>query len=311
VSQNTRVALLPVASLVLSAVYLIFWVVAMAHLYSVGDVKFDKDSFTNSFVYHGYTYYMLWYFLFSLFWVVSFLISFEEFMIAAMTCQWYFSGQGEAMSDKPGEANVGLAFRWAAYYHCGSIAFGSFCIALVTMIRVVFEYITMQYEKVGNKENPVYKCLKCCIRCMLWCLDKYVKFISENAYIQIALRSKSFCTSAWESFYLVIRHAGRFGAAEMIGVIMSLIGKASIMATSAWLTIVVIKGSYPEVSQPLVPAIIVSIVAYVIGSIFLSVFSFSANTILHCFIADEDCGVKGNTPKSLEPFLEFNDNNNK
>merc|ERR1711957_688369 len=127
---------------------------------------------------------------------------------------------------------------------------------------------------VGNKENPVYKCLKCCIRCMLWCLDKYVKFISENAYIQIALRSKSFCTSAWESF-------------------------------------VVIKGSYPEVSQPLVPAIIVSIVAYVIGSIFLSVFSFSANTILHCFIADEDCGVKGNTPKSLEPFLEFNDNNNK
>lgn len=82
-----------------------------------------------------------------------------------------------------------MSFKWAAWYHCGSIAFGSFIIALVTFIRVVFEYLNKKYEAMGNKDNMVYKAVSCCMRCVLWCLDKYVKFITKNAYIQIALHS--------------------------------------------------------------------------------------------------------------------------
>jgi len=221
-----------------------------------------------------------------------------------LTTMWYFSGKGEEMSDVPGEgADIKRAIAWASWWHLGSIAFGSFIIAVVSMLRFVFEYYVKQAEQ--YKENPVFKCMVCCTRCLLWCLDTYVKFISKNAYIQVALRSKNFCASAWESFYLMVRHAGRFGSATMIGMIMMMVGKACICGTSAWLTLLVVRETYPKVQQPLLPAVVVAVMAYVVASIFLSIYTFSCTAILHCFLLDEDTGGSKFTPKSLQPFLDM------
>jgi choline transporter-like protein 2/4/5 len=96
---------------------------------------------------------------------------------------WYFSGAGTSMADAPGEVSLFKAVGWGMWYHCGSIAMGSFLIALITFIRIVFEYIVYQYEKMGQKDNCLFKTITCCIRCILYCLDKYVKFITKNAYI--------------------------------------------------------------------------------------------------------------------------------
>jgi len=48
-------------------------------------------------------------------------------------------------------------------------------------------------------------------------------------------------------------------------------------------------------------------VAYLVGSLFLSIFSFACTAILHCFILDEDTGGSDFTPDSLQPFLDMND----
>ena len=310
VSQNLRIVVLPVIAYALSMIFMVYWVVTAIYLFSVGTPVWAADSFIADIERKKEFEYMGWYFLFGLFWGIAFLISTQQFMIGSLSCMWYFSGQGAEMSDQPGEVSVFMAFKWASWYHCGSIAFGSFIIALVTFIRVVFEYLNKKYEAMGNKDNAVYKAVSCCMRCVLWCLDKYVKFISKNAYIQIALHSKAFCTSAWASFWLILRHAGRFGAAEMIGFIMMILGKATIMGTSAWATMAYIKYAYPAVQQPIVPAAIIAAVAYLVGSLFLSVFSFSCTAILHSFLLDEDTGGSLHSPKSLEPFLTYNDERN-
>jgi hypothetical protein len=253
------------------------------------------------------TEYLFWAYFFGLLWVIAFIICVQQFMIAAGTCMWYFTGQGEKMSDSPYDVSFTKAFSWAMWYHCGSIAMGSFLIALITFIRVIFEYIIYQYEKVGNKENPVYKCFKCYIRYVLWCLDKYVKFITKNAFIQIALQSTNFCSAAWTSFYLIIRHAGRFSAAALTGWIMMMLGKGTIMGASTYLTFLLVKEVNPEVQQPLIPAAVILLVSYMVGSMFLSIFSFACTAILHCFILDEDTGGSEMTPESLQPFLDMND----
>jgi hypothetical protein len=51
-------------------------------------------------------------------------------------------------------------------------------------------------------------------------------------------------------------------------------------------------------------------VAYVVGSLFLSIFSFSCTAILHCFIMAEDSGCEIASPESLKPFLDLNDEKN-
>jgi hypothetical protein len=167
-------------------------------------------------------------------------------MIAAMTCMWYFSGQGSSTSDQPGTVSILKSIKWGIWYHLGSIAFGSFIIALITMIRVVFEYLVKQYEA-ANKENIMAKAVFCCIRCVLYCLDKYVKFITKNAYIQIALHSNNFCSSAWTSFYLIVRHAGRFSSAGIVGWIMMILGKGTIMAFAGWFTLLIVYYQFPLV----------------------------------------------------------------
>ena len=60
----------------------------------------------------------------------------------------------------------------------------------------------------------------------------------------------------------------------------------------------------------MVPAVIIGIVAYLIGSLFLSIFSFSCTAILHCFLLDEDTGGSQVTPNSLKGFLDYTDKQN-
>jgi len=64
----------------------------------------------------------------------------------------------------------------------GSLAFGALLIAIVTMLRVVFEYFAKKAEKMSG-DNVIVKAVLCYVRCMIWCLDKCVKFITENAYV--------------------------------------------------------------------------------------------------------------------------------
>lgn len=200
------------------------------------------------------------------------------------------------------------AIGWGMWYHLGSVSFGAFLIALITFIRIIFEYMAKKHEAIAGKDNVVVKAITCCMRCVLWCLDKYVKFITKNAFIQIAINSMNFCGAAWESFYLVIRHAGRFGSAGMIGFIMMLLGKGVIMGASAWITFLLTKYQFKEVQQPFIPALFVGLFSYLVGSLFLSIFSFSCTAILHCFITDEDRGGrKDRTPESLQKFIDIKD----
>ena len=145
---------------------------------------------------------------------------------------------------------------------------------------------------------------------MLYLLDKYVKFITKNAFIQIALKNNSFCTAALAAFFLILRNAGRFGSAGIIGWIIMMLGKGTIMGASAFLTIVIVQAKFPEVQQPFVPAIIIALVAYIVGSLFLSIFSFSSTAILHCFLLDEELGDGKNTPDSLASFIDETDKAN-
>lgn len=83
-----------------------------------------------------------------------------------------------------------------------------------------------------------------------------------------------------------------------------MLGKGTIMGVTAYATIIYIKEAYPMVSQPFIPAIMVSLVAYLVASLFLSIFSFSATAILHCFIMGEDSGGNFIAPKGLQTFID-------
>ena len=182
------------------------------------------------------------------------------------------------------------------------------------MIKLAFEYLRRKYEKMV-KDNTLLKCLICCLRCCIWCLDSCVKFITKNAYIQVALTSESFCASALMTFWLIVRNAARFSMVSTIGSMLMFIGKGVIIVLSGWIGYLIIMNAEPlkdRVNSPIFPVIIIVFIAYLLASVFLSVFSFSATTILHCFIIDSELSAKAgrspqHTPESLKKFIEIND----
>lgn len=141
---------------------------------------------------------------------------------------------------------------------------------------------------------------------LLWCLEKCIKYITKNAYIQVAITSENFCTSAWNAFTLMIKHAARFGWGNSVGALMVFFGCTGIGALCAFSAyIFVTQTSYFEVSSPIPPALIVGFIAVFIAWGFLSIFSFASDALLQSFLLDEELRFAGkNRPVEFAEFAE-------
>lgn len=251
---------------------------------------------------------MFWIFMFGFFWIMAFIIAILQFTVASTVALWYFN----AGSDAGDSVSVCKGVYWAFRYHLGSLAFGSLLIAIVTMIKVLFEYFAKKYEKAAP-ENPITKALICYVRCMIWCLDACVKFISENAYIQTAINGTNFCTGAKKAFFMIIGNPGTFTAMNIVGWIMTAIGKGVIVGLSVYITMVLAEMNVltttegAKIQQPFVPSFVVLLVAYLVASFFISIFDFACLTILQCFITCKEVSSSGGAsiqaPESLRAYL--------
>lgn len=192
-------------------------------------------------------------------------------------------------------------------YHFGSIAFGAFLIALVQFIRIIFEYYRKQMEK-ANKDNKLVKTLLCVTSYLLDCLERFIKFISKNAYIQIALTGKNFCAAAWNAFLLIMKNAIRFGTANSIGFIFNVLGRVFITAANALVVYAALHYYEPYIGLAknwIGPCIVAAFQGFIIGSMFMSVFSFSSDTILQSFLVDEEMKrPDGMRPAIMNQFIE-------
>ena len=177
---------------------------------------------------------MFWFFLFGFFWIVAYFIAVMQFVIASVCALWYFTYQN---SDSPAaHTAINRSVKWALRTHAGSLAFGALLIAIVTMLKLVFEFFAKQQEKITST-NPVAKAAIWCIRYCIMCLDKCAKFVSENAYVQVAVGGFSFCDGAKNAFFMLTRNPGTYMATTIAGWLMTAIGKGTIMGMSTYIAL--------------------------------------------------------------------------
>jgi hypothetical protein len=168
---------------------------------------------------------MLWGSLFLFFWFSAFLIAAAQYVLIVAVCSWYFTTN----SDKRGDFSVMRGYWWLIRYNLGSVLFGSFLIAVICMIRAVFEYIDSKMKNMNaNAGVAAVQYLMNCVRCALDCCHRFVKYINENAYCQVVLTGESFCTAAVNGFLLIMKHSATFMFTRGIGGIFNLLGKLTI-----------------------------------------------------------------------------------
>lgn len=168
----------------------------------------------------------LYYFIFATLWCNALIQAVGIFVIACCVCLWYYNHGANSELDSP----VTRSFKMAIRYHFGSLAFGSFILAVVNMLQLIVELFRKQAEKAGGDHNKCLECLFSCLRCCLQCVERIVQFINETAYIQIALRGKNFCYAAKDGFDIVWSNGMRYLVVAGVGAIIMFIGRITIAA---------------------------------------------------------------------------------
>ncbi|CAI2387634.1 unnamed protein product [Moneuplotes crassus] len=310
ITDTKRILLVPIIGFVFVIIFYLLWVSVAIHIYTIGDISSTGGStgqgrrveWENSTR-------RVWYFhIFGLFWMNSFIDAFIGFIIIVAAATWYFSHG----TDREGSAETYKGFKWIFRYHLGSLALGSLIIAIAELIKWTFEYVRKRLEN-ANPTNAALKFFLCLVSYCISCLNRIIKFITKNAYIQVALTSKHFCLSAFNAFILILRNAARFTFVEWIAFMFNILGKILIVTLTCLISYIILElwtGINKDLSSYLGPILMIAVISYLIAMVFFSVFSIAGNTILQCFILDYEIsnsmgrGSAGHQPPALRKFIK-------
>jgi len=114
------------------------------------------------------------------FWTTQFIVSIGQLVVALAVSVWYFTRDRK----KIGNYTFIKSFCLVSIYHLGTAAFGSLIMAIIKTIRVVLTYIQKRATKSKLRlANVILRVLAC----LLWCLEKCLKFVNKQAYIQTGM----------------------------------------------------------------------------------------------------------------------------
>lgn len=167
-------------------VFLTVWVLEALGYYSMGDpVSQDKQWPFAHFKSTNFVKAIIIIHIFHLFWFVCFLIETNDFIVAGAATSWYYQ------RESPFSESVGRYRR----FHIGSVAMGSFLMALFGFLRFMYELLTPEKtEEAGCMASWKKFCDCCCLLCVSYLFNCF----NSGAYTFIHLSGDGYCASAME-----------------------------------------------------------------------------------------------------------------
>uniref|UniRef100_A0A8C7CTQ6 Choline transporter-like protein n=1 Tax=Oncorhynchus kisutch TaxID=8019 RepID=A0A8C7CTQ6_ONCKI len=320
----------PIITFVLLAICIAYWAVIAVFLASSGDAVYkvmstqDKCMYANltcdpetnvtmvcpgsqctfafyggESLYHHYIFVLQLCNLLVFLWLVNFTIALGQCTLAGAFASYYWALRKP--QDIP-SCPLFSSFSRAVRYHTGSLAFGSLILAFVQMFRIVLEYLD---HKLKGAHNAFARFLICCLKCCFWCLEHFIKFMNRNAYIMMAIYGKSFCTSAKDAFFLLMRNVVRVAVLDKVTDFLLFLGKVLISGSVGVLAfffftrkIPVIQEEVPSLNYYWVPLLTVIFGSYLIAHGFFNVYAMCVDTLFLCFCED----LERNDGSPLKPF---------
>uniref|UniRef100_A0A1A7XGG3 Choline transporter-like protein n=1 Tax=Iconisemion striatum TaxID=60296 RepID=A0A1A7XGG3_9TELE len=286
---------------------MLFWVYWIAVLLFLGTSGTPVSNSTTMVHYEmqGPLQYMVWYHAVGLIWISEFILAFQQMTIAGAVVTYYFTRNKSQLPVTP----IISAMVRTVRYHLGTIAKGSFIITLVKIPRLILTYIHTQLK---GKENACARCmLKACV-CCLWCLEKCLAYLNQNAYTATAINGTNFCSSAADAFVILVENVLRVAAINTVGDFVLFLGKILIVSCTAFAGILALNYQR-EYTVWVLPLIIVCLFAFLVAHCFLSVFENVVDVLFLCFAVDTkyNDGSPGHEYYMDKALMEFVENSKK
>ncbi|XP_041074919.1 choline transporter-like protein 1 isoform X2 [Polyodon spathula] len=274
-----------------------YWVMVLLFLATTGDPVKNEQGFVE-FKMSGPLQYMSWYHFVGLIWISEFILACQQMTVAGAVVTYYFT-RDKASLTLPILSSVFRLVR----YHIGTVAKGSFIITLVKIPRLILMYIHSQLK---GKENACARCiLKTCI-CCLWCLEKCLNYLNQNAYAATAINSTNFCTSARDAFVILVENALRVAAINTVGDFVLFLGKVLIVCTTGFVGVLALNYQR-DYTVWVLPLIIMCLFAFLVAHCFLSIFEIVVDVLFLCFAIDSkyNDGTPGKEYYMDKALMEF------
>ena len=301
INKTWCIVFVPFLFFIILVIWLAYWIVMLVFLYASGEFESTSKIFA-SFKMDETLEYGFWFHIVMLFYITAVIEAYSQFVYASSACIWYFNFE-KGTENHP----IAKSFQRGIRYHFGSLVFGATIIAIIRFLMFFVEYIKKKLEKsVGKTQGKCFKCIFCVIQCCLGCCNKFMEYVNKHAFIQIALKGDSFCTSAFEGFGLIIRNLGRFSVLALVSGIFSLVGTLFITVASCIIGYFLITnvGIFSdELNSCVLPVVAFGLIGFVMGRVTMTIFSVSGDALIHSFLLDEELN-KGQ-PKAFPELQKF------
>jgi len=292
--KTKRIIGVSVLYFVLQMIVFIIWLFSVACLWSWGDIRVDNVKYQTkeTFFPKGQKdnfYYALLFMIFGIMWILEWMTAQVNFVCMCSAATYYFNSD----SEHEGDAEVGFAFHVAYFKHAGSLAFGSFLIALVKFIELVFMTAAEAALK-HSGDNAAMKCAIRCAECLMKCFEDIVDYVNKSAYAYMAVTGDSFCTSALNAFLLQLKHGLGFVFAKFLAEMFILVGKIFITLLNMLMTYCLMKYAFKDyegddaMTSATGPLVVVAIVTFLCASVFLGLFDETVLALMTCVCLDMD-----------------------
>ncbi|XP_029919297.1 choline transporter-like protein 1 isoform X1 [Myripristis murdjan] len=287
----------------------VYWIAVLLALGTAGNPVKNNSTGLVEYQNKGPLQYMVWYHAVGLIWISEFILAFQQMTIAGAVVTYYFTRWGKRNKSQISATPILTSMLRACRYHLGTIAKGSFIITLVKIPRLILTYI---HNQLKGKENACARCmLKACV-CCLWCLEKCLAYLNQNAYTATAINSTSFCTSARDAFIILVENAVRVAAINTVGDFVLFLGKVLVVACTAFAGVLALNYQR-EYTVWVLPLLIVCLFAFLVAHCFLSVFEMVVDVLFLCFAVDTkyNDGSPGREYYMDKALMEFVENSKK
>uniref|UniRef100_A0A6M2DWF0 Choline transporter-like protein n=1 Tax=Xenopsylla cheopis TaxID=163159 RepID=A0A6M2DWF0_XENCH len=245
----------------------------------------DDDNEKNDYlplIFHAYN-------IVALVWLVTFIQMMSDMVLAMSFATWYWTWKKK---DVPFFTVFNSTVKTYTY-HTGTLAFGSLLLTICRIIRYM-----LKEQKNGG--NACYTCLLCLCRCIFWCIERIIKFITKYATIMCAIHGKNFCTSAKNSMSLILRNVGLFSIGNFVTSSLLFMSKLLVTLIMGIIAYAVFGDDWialpvdEKVLYWYTPVAIVAAGTFIVATVFFAVYDMAIDTIALCFL--EDCERNDGSP---------------
>lgn len=153
--------------------------------------------------------------------------------------------------------------------------------------------------------------LKCC-QCCLWCFEQILKYLTRNAYIEVAIYGYSFCKGGKQAFKHLTANVLRVTAINSVGDFVLFLAKVLVVISTVVIGIELIQRKEGVIIHMWVPVALAGVFAYFVSHCFITVYEMAIDTIFLCFCEDCDQNDGINKPYFMSKgLMEFVENSKK